>query len=41
MRGEATVNFSGLIGRNLNLIITLERKRKCILRLAPFSRLRP
>ena len=34
------MNFGGLIGRKRNLIIALERKRKCILRPAPFSRLR-
>ena len=40
-KSDATVNFRGLIGRKLNLIIVLERKRKCtLLRLAPFSRLR-
>ena len=34
------MKFSGLIGRKRNLIIALERKRKCMLRSAPFSRLR-
>src|ERR1700733_12636626 len=39
-KGDASVHFGGLIGRKPDLIITLERKRKCILRPAPFSRLR-
>ena len=40
VKSDAIVKVSGLIGRKRNLIMAPKRKRKCILRPAPFSRLR-